>query len=212
MPMMKYFLSVVGFGLLLLGLLGFSGRPSAEFDFSKHRVPLDQILSGGPPKDEIPAILTPVFVTTEDDGFLHDHDRILGSVEGGEAKAYPATLVLSTKTGFSRDYRRDPYVGYAQRAALMFPTVKTDSRFHPKEWVLGLTVGGIAKAYPFSELKKANGPLHDKVNEQRVTIQFNAEAQSASAMDATGKPLPTVMAFWFAWYAFHPETEVFWAP
>ncbi len=124
-------------------------------------------------------------------------------------RASPATLVLSTKTGFSRDYQRDPYIGYAQRADLMFPTAKTDSRFHPKEWVLGVTVGGIAKAYPFSELKKANSPLHDEVNGQRVTIQFHADAQSASAFDASGKPLQTVMAFWFVWYAFYPETKTF---
>ncbi len=308
--MTKRYMSVLGLGFLTLGMLGFSGKPSADFDFSQHNVPLDQILSGGPPKDGIPAILKPVFVPAPDADFLNEQDRILGLVDGEVAKAYPikilnwheivndtlagkpvvvtycplcgtgigfdpvvkgrpltfgvsgllyqsdmvmydhqsnslwsqismeaiagpmtgttlthmfldhttwgewrrvhpATLVLSTKTGFSRDYQRDPYVGYAQRADLMFPTAKTDSRFHPKEWVLGLTVGGIAKAYPFSELKKANSPLHDKVNGHQVTIQFHADAQSASAVDASGKPLPTVMAFWFAWYAFHPETEVF---
>ncbi|MCZ6798935.1 MAG: DUF3179 domain-containing (seleno)protein, partial [Nitrospirae bacterium] len=64
-------------------------------------------------------------------------------------------------------------------------------------------------AYPFSELKKIQGPVHDQINGQQVHIQFNAEANSASAMDAVGKPLPSVMAFWFAWYAFHPETEVY---
>lgn len=308
--MIKTSMFVLSLAFLFLGLVGFAGGPSEDFDFSKHNVPLDQILSGGPPKDGIPAILAPVFIKAAQAGFLDEQDRILGLVEGGEAKAYPikilnwheivndtlagkpvlvtycplcgtgigfrplinghrmtfgvsgllyqsdmvmydhqseslwsqismeaiagsmtgtklphiflehttwgewrrahpATLVLSTKTGFSRDYTRDPYSGYAQRADLMFPIKQTDVRFHPKEWVLGLTVGGIAKAYPFSELRKAKSPLHDEVNGQRITIQFHANAQSASAVDASGKPLPTVMAFWFAWYAFHPETKVF---
>ena len=91
----------------------------------------------------------------------------------------------------------------------MFPTTNTDSRFHPKEWILGLKVGGIFKAYPFSELKKSEGPVHDQIHGQQVHITFNAKANSASATDVAGKPLPSVMAFWFAWYTFHPETQVY---
>ncbi|GJL56788.1 MAG: hypothetical protein NPIRA02_39200 [Nitrospirales bacterium] len=127
-------------------------------------------------------------------------------------KAHPTTLVLSTKTGVLRDYQRDPYLGYAQRADLMFPVKPIDSRFPPKAWVLGLTVGGTFKAYPFSELKKVKSPLHDQIHGQDLHITFNEKAQSASAFDAHGHPLPTVMAFWFAWYAFHPETDVFTMP
>jgi len=67
----------------------------------------------------------------------------------------------------------------------------------------------VAKAYPFSELKKAKNPLHDKVQGQRFTIQFQTDTQSALALNADGKRVPTVMAFWFAWYAFHPETKIF---
>jgi hypothetical protein len=29
------------------------------------------------------------------------------------------------------------------------------------------------------------------------------------AMDADGRQIPAVTAFWFAWYAFHPDTEIF---
>jgi len=308
--MINRILPVVLLGVLVLGLVGFSGSPSSEFDFSKHSVPLDQILSGGPPKDGIPAILHPVFINATEASFLNEQDRILGVVEGVEAKAYPikilnwheivndtlagkpvvvtycplcgtgmgfhpvvngrlltfgvsgllyqsdmvmydhqseslwsqismeaivgtmvgttlkpiflehttwrewrrthpTTQVLSTKTGFVRDYQRDPYLGYAQRADLMFPISQTDSRFPAKAWVLGVKVGEIAKAYPFSELKKVKSPIQDRMNGQPIQIHFNVDAHSASALDATGKPLTTVMAFWFAWYAFHSETEVF---
>ncbi|THJ24941.1 MAG: hypothetical protein CAF45_003730 [Nitrospira sp. CG24E] len=30
--------------------------------------------------------------------------------------------------------------------------------------------------------------------------------------DTEGKLLPSIMAFWFAWYAFHPKTEIFKVP
>ena len=39
---------VLGVGLLLLGILGYSGRASGDFDLSQHSVPLNQILSDGP--------------------------------------------------------------------------------------------------------------------------------------------------------------------
>ena len=82
-------LFLVGVGFLLVGLLGLSGRPSEEFDFSKHSVPLDQILSGGPSKDGIPAILDPKFIKAKDATFLKGQDRILGLVEEGKGQGLP---------------------------------------------------------------------------------------------------------------------------
>ncbi len=123
--------------------------------------------------------------------------------------ANPATLVLSTKTGSFRNYDHDPYLGYADRRELMFDTTHFDPRYHPKEWVVGVEINGVTKAYPFSELKNARPPISDQVGGRSVTIQFNRQSRSASVLDADGKPIPSIMAFWFAWYAFHPDTQVF---
>ncbi len=125
---------------------------------------------------------------------------------------HPRTLVLSTNTGHFRNYSRDPYLGYPQRTDLMFDVAHSDPDYHPKEWIVGIEVNGAFKAYPFSELQKVRTPLTDPVNGQVLRIHFNPTAQSASITDGAGKPLPSVMAFWFAWYTFHPETEVFKAP
>ena len=56
---MKFGVGVVGVWLMLLGTLGFSGQLSGDFDLSKHSVPLEEIMWGGPGKDGIPAILKP---------------------------------------------------------------------------------------------------------------------------------------------------------
>ena len=32
--------------------------------------------------------------------------------------------------------------------------------------------------------------------------------RAAEVSDASGRPLPSLMAFWFAWVAFHPQTQV----
>jgi hypothetical protein len=122
---------------------------------------------------------------------------------------HATTLVLSLHTGHARNYNRDPYLGYAQRPDLMFAVTRLNQRYHPKEWVLGVTVDGSAKAYPFSELKKVKMPLTDEVGGRRIRVQINQPTQSAFATDENGTPLPSVMAFWFAWYAFHPDTQVF---
>lgn len=124
---------------------------------------------------------------------------------------HPRTEVLSTDTGHVRDYARDPYAGYDSVARLMFDVQHRDDRLPVKEWVLGLRAGGQAKAYPFSALAQrvdAKGRLQDRVGGVPVEIRFDRTHRSAEAFDSAGKPLPSVMAFWFAWFAFHPKTEV----
>jgi hypothetical protein len=124
---------------------------------------------------------------------------------------HPATEVLSTDTGFERDYARDPYDGYERVQRLMFDVQHRDGRLPLKEWVLGVRLGGEAKAYPFSVLERrvdANGRLADRIGAQDVQIRFDRTHRSAEAFDAQGRPLPALMAFWFAWVAFHPKTQV----
>lgn len=126
-------------------------------------------------------------------------------------RRHPDTAVLSTDTGFERDYGRDPYAGYDRVQRLMFEVQHRDDRFPLKEWVLGVRINGTAKAYPFSVLARAvddAGNLSDKVGGVPVRIRFDRTHRTAEAFDAQGRPLPGTMAFWFAWVAFHPRTEV----
>lgn len=122
---------------------------------------------------------------------------------------HPQTLVLSTETGFERDYARDPYEGYAQNPAIMFPVKGQSARYHPKEQVVGVEVNGKFKAYPFVELSKHRGEVADTVGDKKVVVRFNPEHRTATVFDSAGKEIPSVIAFWFAWYAFHDDTEIF---
>ncbi|HBR51754.1 MAG TPA: hypothetical protein DEA71_16920 [Nitrospira sp.] len=313
-PQWRWVLLLAGGAVLILAAwLGFRKIPTTTFDLTRHSVPLDQLVDGGPGKDGIPAILIPKFASAADATFLRDDDRVLGLTAGTEAKAYPikilnwheivndviggkavvitycplcgtgmafeadvqgqrhtfgvsgllyqsdllmydhqteslwsqvgmhavagplmgekltpiflehtswrewhtahpSTVVLSTRTGSFRNYDRDPYAGYDESSELFFDTTHVDSRYHPKEWVIGLEIQGVTKAYPFMELRKVSSPLVDHVNGRRVTVCFNAASRSGSVVDDDGKPFPSVTAFWFAWYAFHPDTQVFTAP
>jgi hypothetical protein len=130
-------------------------------------------------------------------------------------RRHPGTEVLSTDTGHERDYGRDPYAGYDRVPRLIFDVQHRDGRHPLKEWVLGLRIDGRAKAYPFSVLERVadrDGTLQDKVGGQRVTIRFDRTHRTAEAVDQQGRPVVGILAFWFAWVAFHPDTEVLSAP
>ena len=124
---------------------------------------------------------------------------------------YPKTLVLSDDTGYSRDYRRNPYSGYETSRALYFQVSnKAPAYFHPKERVLGLEIDNQFKAYPFSEIDKAGkAVISDELAGQRVELHWDKKNQQASIMDAAGNKIAAIEGFWFAWFAFHPDTQVY---
>jgi len=64
------------------------------WDFSRHSVPVEDILSGGPPKDGIPALTEPEFIKVDKADFMREDDQVLGVYLNGIARAYP-TRILS---------------------------------------------------------------------------------------------------------------------
>ena len=64
-------------------------------DFSRHSVPYREILSGGPPKDGIPAIDNPTFVSiAAADKWLKPNEPVVLFAAGGEARAYPIQILI----------------------------------------------------------------------------------------------------------------------
>lgn len=61
--------------------------------------------------------------------------------------------LLSTETGYNRDYGRNPYGSYPTNTSVSFPINFEDDRLHPKERVLGVILNGKAKAYRFSSFR-----------------------------------------------------------
>jgi hypothetical protein len=124
---------------------------------------------------------------------------------------HSASLVLSRNTGYTRNYDKDPYTGYKNSRSLYFPVLnKAPADYHPKETVLGLTAGESHKAYPFIELNKHDkSRFTDSLNGKIFIVHWNKEEQVGSITDDKGIPIPVIQGYWFAWYAFHPDTLVF---
>jgi hypothetical protein len=287
-----------------------AGPVKNGFDLAGALVPGDEILSGGPSRDGIPAINAPRFVAAAAASFLQEDERVLGIRRHGITRAYPVailnwheivndvfagepvavtwcplcgtgiaylaragdreltfgvsgllynsdmllydrqtrslwsqimrqavsgpmkgaqleaipvehtrwsewrrrypdTLVLSTDTGYQRDYASSPYLGYENSRKLWFPVQAQDDRYHPKEPVLGIEVDGAFKAYPFVELGKTAGEVHDTLSGRGIVVSYDRRNHAATAAFVNGDRLPAVTAFWFAWYAFHPDTGVY---
>lgn len=123
---------------------------------------------------------------------------------------YPGGEVLSTDTGHRRNYDGAAYADYFASDKTMFPVPKTRSEFPNKTWVLGLIVGGKAKAYPVEKMPDGKA-IADTLGGEEVSVTFHQAERRPEVRDAKGQPLPGVMVFWFAWQAFYPGTEI-WKP
>lgn len=128
---------------------------------------------------------------------------------GDWRQQHPDTLVLNQETGHRRDYSQSAYQGYDQSSNLYFPVSSRDNRYHPKEPVLGMVIKDRARVWPLSELAKAQSPIQETFNQQELVIHYDAEHEKAWITDRDGEALVATRGYWFAWMAFHPESQVF---
>ncbi len=128
-------------------------------------------------------------------------------------QSHPTTLVMQPPGGRAVDYTKSAYRGYHDSARLYFPVAATSRLYHPKDTVIGIDLGsGGARAYPLRELDRATTPLEETIGGVRLRIHFDAEARTGwveRLNDDSATEFPSVLSFWFAWYAFHPDTTVF---
>lgn len=122
---------------------------------------------------------------------------------------YPETLLLSAASAPDMSYSQNPYAGYENSEQLWFPVAHKSDALEAKERVLGLSINGVDKAYPHSELANSQGIFEDIVAGKKVEIVWSQAAQSAYVLDAEGQQLPSVSAYWFAWFGFHPQTLIY---
>lgn len=110
----------------------------------------------------------------------------------GWQELHPTTQVVSSQTGFGREYRRAtgyPYGTYDRPddPEIFFPMPTVDRRRPLKERVLGIPVDSGGIAFPFGALD-AQGPVaavHATVNGVRQVVFWDSAKQAAAAYLAT---------------------------
>ena len=124
-------------------------------------------------------------------------------------RKHPDGRVVSADTGHRRDYRRNPYGQYFANDQTMFPVSPTDDRYPNKMRVIGVQHGDAVRAYPLQAVREATeGRLSDTINGEPLVLQTQPGTGNVSVVEAP-KDAAVVHTFWFAWYAFHPNTQVF---
>ncbi len=101
-------------------------------------------------------------------------------------RLHPQTLVLDKETGFTRNYAEGAaYADYFASDETMFPVAWRDKRLRAKEWIYGIIVDGIPKAFPLRELR--NTPIaHDRVANEEIVLISDAKRLSVRAYESKG--------------------------
>lgn len=120
-----------------------------DFDLSRSRMDLRELMPGGPGKDWIPALSGPPFVTADQARHVADGELVAGISLSGRKKAYPLQLLNNT-------------------------------------------------GYPFD----------DTIAGAKIRV-YPGFGNTAYITDSEGNLMPAIVAYWFAWSAFHKDTLLY---
>lgn len=123
-------------------------------------------------------------------------------------EAHPDSKVLTFDTGFARRYQRNPYDRYMRSDRLMFPVRPLDDRLDKKDRVVGVRIGGEARAYPIERVRR-EGRVSDTLGGQKVALTAAGDGGHGVKIAEAPKDARTVHTFWFAWAAFWPESTIY---
>jgi hypothetical protein len=162
---------------------------------ANHIVPLDKIVSGGPPQDGIPSIDNPKFVSiAEADQFLQDADQVVGLDLNGDIRAYPLQILVWHEIV-------NDIVGETPVAVTYCPLCFTNQVFNR-------TVDGKTVEFGTSgKLYNSNLVMYDRTSN---SLWSQALGQAIVGKHAGVKldRIPFDVAFWKEWKQLYPDTKV----
>ena len=158
--------------------------------------PISYIISGGVPKDGIPALTNPNFVSPGRVGYMRADDFVLGVVINGEAKAYPHNI------GWRHEIVND-HVGGHPVTVTFCPLTGTGLVFDAENAngeSLELGVSGL--------LFNNNLIMYDRRDKTTLYPQMYFTGIEGPRQGETLNLLPVVETTWSAWQKLHPDTQV----
>ncbi|MEW6044764.1 MAG: DUF3179 domain-containing protein [Thermoproteota archaeon] len=160
----------------------------------RHLVPLDDIKSGGPPKDGIPSIDNPKFVKAQDAQFLSDDELVIGLSMRGETKAYPLIILVWHEIVNDRLGDLPVAVTYCP---LCFTTQVFERTIDGKETEFGTS----------GKLYNSNLVMYDR-NTDSMWSQALGKAIVGKLTGFELKRIPFDLSRWSDWKKLHPDTLV----
>jgi hypothetical protein len=166
-----------------------------ETDFAKHSVSYEEILSGGPPKDGIPAIDEPRFVGVEEaDGWLEPREPMILLRVEDEARAYPLQVITWHEIVNDRVNGTPVVVTFCP---LCNTAVAFEGTLDGRELTFGTT----------GRLRFSNLVMYDRQTESWWQ-QATGDAIAGELTDRQLKALPAPIVSWDDFRSAHPGGEV----
>ncbi|MEW6753509.1 MAG: DUF3179 domain-containing protein [Candidatus Latescibacterota bacterium] len=172
------------------------GPPPAGTFLDLATFPYDRIVSGGVPKDGIPALTNPPLAGPGGTPFLSDADLVLGVVIGGQARAYPHNI------GWWHEIVNDQVAGIPI-AVTYCPLTGTGLVFAAEDEAGGpfeLGVSGL--------LFNNNLVMYDRRDGRTLYPQLLFTAVRGQRQGERLHLLPVTETRWDTWKVLHPDTEV----
>lgn len=119
---------------------------------------------------------------------------------------WPNGKVMSTDTGFSRNYDLYPYGDYDKNDDIFFPISIKDTRFPAKEIMYVVNAHNHSVAFPVKQLSESSVSV-DVNGNKVVGVIIDGEIV---IKDASDKVLPGYHEMWFSWAIHHQEDGVVW--
>ena len=191
--------------LIVLGLLLTSGmtlvaQTKNGFDLSGALVPVDEILSGGPPRDGIPALTDPPFERVPAVDWLKPGDRLLALEHGGVAKAYPIRILNWHEVVNDRVGSRAVAITYCPLCGtgMAFDLAKSEAGrpFLEDRQPLELGVSGL--------LYNSDVLMYDRQTESLWT-QIGRQAIAGPLRSERLAMIPLLHTTWGRWQEEHPD-------
>lgn len=123
-------------------------------------------------------------------------------------KYFPNARVLSTKTGFDRNYMQDPYSDYVSNDMLIFPVSRKNARYPNKDMMYVVRTGNTSVAFHWEDLLK-EGRAQQSTPDGMVSVTVKNFVPTATRKD-NGEKLNGYFSYWFSWYAVAGDKGVVW--
>lgn len=123
-------------------------------------------------------------------------------------KEHPNGQVLSRDTGHIRNYDQYPYGTYEENDEIYFGVKNLNRQLPYKTVVYGIEVNGTAKAYPETSFDNQR-VISDQVAGFSLRLKKTDDGKIEVANLGTNEEIIPIRLFWFAWAAFHPDTELY---
>jgi hypothetical protein len=163
----------------------------------KSIVPLDQIVSGGPPPDGIPSIDNPKFISVQEASkFLEDSELVLGLNINGDIRAYPLQILVWHEIV-------NDEVGGVPVAVTYCPLCFTNQVFNR-------TIDDVQEVVEFGtsgKLYNSNLVMYDRTSKS-LWSQALAEGIVGKHAGTKLERVPFDIAYWKEWKQLYPDSKV----